>query len=173
MNKKARDAYLEPLFVKLHDQLRAMALVYVNELAAEDTIQETFLIACKNFDSLRESPNPEGWIVIVFKNVAMKMRRTQFRWLSRTVHGVEEYENGESAGTDDHIYTDEDDYPFETEDVCIRAVGKEPYTLFKELYLMRLPIEEVAHKHNLSIDACRNRAHRTKQKLRKFFENFL
>lgn len=173
MDKKARNAYLEQFFLGLHDRLRVIALAYLDEYFAEDAIQETFVIACKRFDKLSSSPNPQGWIVNTLLNVIKKVQRARFRWGKRTVPIVDEYEDREQTDASEvnaYIHSNEDDYPFEIEDACVREVGEEAYILYKELYLMGLPIEDVASEHGLTIDACRNRAYRTKQKLRKFFE---
>jgi len=41
----------------------------------EDVLQETFIIAYKDFEKLRQHPNMDGWIVTVIKHTACKLAK--------------------------------------------------------------------------------------------------
>lgn len=167
MGKEARNRQIEKLFYELHDRLRAIALASLGETLAEDAVQETFVIACRSYDALSSSPNPQGGLVNTLKHVIMKTMRAQ----SREARNTAPPPAGEDGPAEERFPSVSDEYTFELEDAFVRAVGRDAYILYRELYLLGLPIEEVARRHGLTEDACRNRAYRTRKKLKKFFED--
>ena len=46
---------------------------------AEETVQDTFRIACIKPDSLMNSQNPHGWLINTLKNVIRNRQRTEAR----------------------------------------------------------------------------------------------
>ena len=59
---KEQSRFIEQLYMEMYDMLITYARCALQEESlAEEAVQETFRIACQKPESLRESPNPNGW----------------------------------------------------------------------------------------------------------------
>jgi len=67
---------IEQLYRELFGCLTAYALsVLRSRPLAEETVQETFRIACTRPEALCKSPNPRGWLLLTLKNVLKNTQR--------------------------------------------------------------------------------------------------
>ena len=160
INQQTLD-FIESLYLKESPLLFHYAkAIFGNDSIAEEVIQETFIIACINHKKLMSSPNPEGWIMNTHKNVCRNMKRSRANYLKRILT-VDSYLL-ETVNADQGT-------PEINEDLTI-FVNSDDYSLLKKIILDGYSIKEMANELNISIDACRKRFQRAKQK---FQDNYL
>ena len=71
------------VYNKMYKQLLAYARNSLGqEYLVEESVQDTFRIACAKYDEFIGSPNPEGWLMITLRNIIRNTRREQAK-LSR------------------------------------------------------------------------------------------
>lgn len=128
-----------------------------NDSLAEEAVQETFRIACQKHESLWESPNPEGWLVITLKNVICNTVHSR----ATAAHLLKDYftlhPNGTSASED----------PAEIDVLYGNIADTEELKLLKEMALDGKSYLEMATARGISVEACRKRMQRAKEFLRK------
>ena len=67
------------IYNKMYKQLLAYARSSLDqEYLVEESVQDTFRIACAKYDEFISSPNPEGWLIITLKNIIRNMRPARF-----------------------------------------------------------------------------------------------
>lgn len=159
LNKSTLD-YIESLYIQESALLfHYSKAIFNNESIAEESVQETFIIACINYEKLKASPNPKGWIMNTHKNVCRNMQRIRANYLKRilTVDSfMLEAVNKDNAP---------DEY---TDDLSI-FVSSDDYQLLKKVILEGYSFKEMAEELDISIHACRKRYQRAKKK---FQENY-
>ena len=70
------EQWIEDLYLELYDLLFGYAYGILNDVSqSEEAVQETFRIACDKVASLRESPNPHGWLMNTLKGVLQNQLR--------------------------------------------------------------------------------------------------
>ncbi len=66
------------VYNKMYKQLLAYARNSLGqEYLVEESVQDTFRIACAKYDEFISSPNPEGWLIITLRNIIRNTRREQ------------------------------------------------------------------------------------------------
>lgn len=66
------------IYNKMYKQLLAYARSSLDqEYLVEESVQDTFRIACAKYDEFISSPNPEGWLIITLRNIIRNTRREQ------------------------------------------------------------------------------------------------
>lgn len=69
--------YVEVLYREMSTLLLNYAKrLLLNKSLAEEAMQETFVIACQRLDSLKSSPNPQGWLMNTLKYAIRKSKTT-------------------------------------------------------------------------------------------------
>ncbi len=124
---------------------------------AEEAVQETFRIACVKPEALAESENPRGWITNTMKNVVRNMKRSYAslaRLVVQSLSAEEQIMQGSAADN----YTD-----IEYSDLIV----PDEYELLKSIVLEKNSIRDAARERGISVEACRKRVQRAKQKLQK------
>lgn len=152
-------AYIETLYKKKASLLYYYSKAIFNNVAiAEESVQETFIIACINYDKLCNSPNPEGWLMNVHKNVCRNIQKTQNYYLRKIL----------SIDNVAHLipYTEPQ---YSTAGDLESFVSKEDYIILKKIILEGYSHKELAAELNISIDACKKRFQRAKEHFRKNF----
>lgn len=149
---------IESLYLQMFDLLFCYARASVeNDCLAEEAVQETFQIACQRSEELFHSDCPEGWIVNTLKNVIRNNRRKQ--------------ESAQQVLTAYlSIHTDAITYSADSIHVDLlygNIVDMEEFELLKEMAIDGRSYQEMASKRGISIDTCRKRVQRAKEKLRK------
>ena len=70
--------YIEGLYREMYTLMFYYAKkILLKEALAEEAVQETFVTACQRLDSLKSSPNPQGWIMNALKHVTNKIKETR------------------------------------------------------------------------------------------------
>ena len=150
--------FLEQLY-RAHSQklyLYARA-VLKNDHLAEEAMQDTFHIACQKITDLRRSENPPGWLVQTLKNVIRNMERTHSS-LCAALRTHLPYEEGTVGGRRDE------------KDVELLYGGiltDEEFLLLRRIALEGWTILDAAGELGISVEACRKRLQRVKEKMRK------
>ncbi len=149
---------IESLYLQMYQMLFEYARsIMENDSMAEEAVQDTFQIACQKADALCSSPNPEGWLVNVLKNVisnTLRTKSTAMRMLtdytSTQIHDISVHEDRIGV---DILYGD--------------MAGTEDYQLLKEYALEDCSCLELAQRRNISVTTCRKRLQRARERLRK------
>lgn len=94
------------VYNKMYKQLLAYARNSLGqEYLVEESVQDTFRIACAKYDEFIGSPNPEGWLMITLRNIIRNTRREQAK-LSRMF--VKAISSGDEVYSESYIIAAED-----------------------------------------------------------------
>ena len=82
---RQQDEFVSRYYKEMYQQLMVYARSSLsNPSLAEEAVQDTFRIACAKIDDFMSSPNPQGWLVLVLRNVIRNIRR-ELASLSKTI----------------------------------------------------------------------------------------
>ena len=158
------------LIEQLYKQMHVVLLSYAKKClrsseVSEDVVQITFAIACSKIEDLEKSPNPNGWIFNVLKNVINSIWRIMAKDAKLTESMVLEqnafYEMCEVLE------------PFidsEFEEKSVKIIGRENYDLLCYVHVKGYSEIEAAKKFGLKYDTCKKRIQRAEEKLRKYLK---
>lgn len=132
--------------------------IFDNASIAEEAVQETFIIVCLNYTKVSASLNPEGWIMNTHKNVCRNMQKRQHLYLKRIL-SLDQMENLPSYS--EPTYNINDDLS--------TFVSSDDYTLLRKIILEGYSHKDVANELNISIDVCKKRFQRAKERFKKNF----
>ena len=139
--------------------LYAKALLQ-DEHLAEEAVQDTFHIACGRVEELQLSEDPAGWLMVAEKNVIRNMERSRSSLYSVMKRDIP-YENAALGAKSDEISVD----------VLYGGIlPEEDFRLLKRIALDGWTYLEAAEELSISVEACRKRVQRSKEKLRKKLE---
>lgn len=149
---------IEELYLKMYNRLFIFAdNALKNPALAEEAVQETFRIACMKPESLCNSPNPEGWLVNTMKNVICNIRRERAS-MDRVLSAYIFSKAKELSASEDQL-----DFSLLYQNIA----GMEEYKLLKEMVLDGKSHLEMAKARGISVEACKKRVQRAKEKLKK------
>lgn len=150
--------FLEQLYRQHYQRLFLYAKAIVkNEHLAEEAVQDTFHIACSKIAEVRRSENAAGWLVQTLKNVLRNMERTRSS-LYAALQNHLPYEDQLLGGQRDE------------EDIELLYGGiltEEEFRLLRCIVLDRDSFLEASKQFGISVEACRKRFQRIKEKMRK------
>ena len=158
--------FFDALYLEMYDML----LIYAeraldNQHAlAEEAVQDTFKICWIKIDEVIASENPKGWLLETLKNVIRNIRRSQARFANLFLVLNKAFTSVEQAAED------------ETElDITYGDLKDSPdYQLLKEFVLEHRSIKEMAQERGITVDACKKRIQRAKERLKEYFQkNFM
>lgn len=153
------DSFFETLYDKMYESLYKLAVsVLRNPDLAHDIVQETFLIAYKKLDNLKSSPSPNGWLVKTLKNVIGNLLKQQER-LARCFITVPLDENMPAPHQPLSLYTQ---YRGLIDDASLR--------LLIYVYGKNETYQETADELGISLDTCKKRIQRARQKFKIAFD---
>lgn len=165
----------ERLLEELYKEMYGVLLCYANaalkdKALAEEAVQDTFRIACAKADDLSASVNPSGWLMLTLKNVIRNTRR-ELAALNRLfvfAMSVDDEAVLES-------YAAETDFNKRLEDgqvdiLYADLLSPDEYSLLKKIVLQQYTIADAARELGISVESCKKRVQRAKQKLRKKLE---
>lgn len=139
--------------------LYARALLQNTHLA-EEAVQDTFHIACGRVEELQRSENSAGWLMLTLKNVVRNMERSRSSLYSAMKRELP-YENAALGAKSDEISVD----------VLYGGIlTEEDFLLLKRIVLDGWTYLEAAQELSITVEACRKRVQRSKEKLRKKLE---
>lgn len=160
LNDNQRNA-IEKYYQEMFYPLSAYAKSTLNERTlAEEAVQDTFRIACAKADDFLSSPNPKGWLLNTLKNVIYNTIRSRANLNNIVVFSLDFEESILSGDADipdlDFLYSD--------------LADNEDYKLLKKIALDKYSMLEVAQELGISVEACKKRVQRARNKLKKHFE---
>lgn len=148
------DSFLEDLYREMYQKLYAYARLRLrDEQLAQEVTQDVFVLAQEKLGELRRSPNPQGWLVRAMGYAVLHAQRDRQTIEQRTVS----LEETQLIAT-----------PPEAEDEDLKKrVSPEEWLLLRAVYCDGYSIAEAAQLCGLSLEACRKRLYRCKQRLRR------
>ena len=162
------------VYNKMYKQLLAYARNSLGqEYLVEESVQDTFRIACAKYDEFISSPNPEGWLIITLRNIIRNTRREQAK-LSRMF--VKAISSGDEVYSESYIITAAADKNIEKAETNLYFSGmltKDEYFLLTLVAMYGYSTAEAARVFDITAEACKKRVQRIKKKLKKLLdENF-
>lgn len=156
MNARQR-LEIEGLYFELFEQMRIYAVSALeNEALAEEAVQETFRIACMKPEQLCECPNPRGWLFNTLKYVIQNTRKIR----NRAINLLAEYAAHREVAPQWSVDAIDPDILYED------VLDSEEYQLLKAYALEGKSLLELAQERGISLDACKKRLQRAKEKLK-------
>lgn len=152
--------FIETLYIKNASLLFNYAnIILSNTSLAEEAVQETFVIACIKQHALENSSNPEGWLMNTLKNVCRNIQKNRNYYLSRIL-SLNESVLGTTALESDNLWeTNVQDF-----------ISKEDFMILKKIILDGYSYKDLAKELGISLEACKKRAQRAKQRFRKNYD---
>lgn len=146
------------LYREMFDKLMLYARISLDsESLAEEAVQETFRIACQKPESICGSANPQGWLVNTLKNTIrnMKSSRATAKRIAETymIHQLREFSITEDRVNLNVLYEN--------------VADTEEFRLLSEMAIEGRSHEEMASSRGISINTCKKRVQRAKEKLQK------
>ena len=154
-------ARIAGLYLEMFNTLMVYARVGLdNEALAEEAVQETFRIACQKPEKLFESPNPQGWLVLTLRNTIRNMKSNRAtakriieRYLIAQIKEVSALEDGINLRV---LYEN--------------MADTEEFKLLAEMAIEGKSHAEMAKTRGISVNACKKRVQRAKEKLQQKIE---
>lgn len=148
---------IERLYLLMYEQLCVYARCTMeNDSLAEEAVQETFRIACQKPEALYSSTKPEGWLINTLKYVMSNMERSR----ATANRILKEYILSQA----DELTVSEDGVKLE---ILYGAIAEmDEFKLIKEMAVDGKSQLEMAQARQISLDACKKRVQRAKEKLR-------
>ena len=145
--------FLRELYIEMYPKLYQYARVKLGDRQlAQELAQDVFVLAQEKIDSLRQSPNPKGWLIKAAGYAVLHAQRTKKLLESRLLPLDESLAAA----------------PTEPEEYSLRELmSREDWRLLSSVYLEGRSIKETAELCGLSLEACRKRLFRIKRRLRK------
>ena len=155
---------IEDLYIEMYDKLIVYAESALDSRSlAEEAVQETFRIVCQKPQSACTSPNPQGWIFNTLKFTIKNMKSNQ----DSAKHLLERYAIVRGGGLTrelEHVSVDV---------LYNNVADTDDFQILKEMAIERRTHEEMAAKRGISVNACKKRVQRAKDKLQKKLKNCL
>lgn len=127
---------------------------------AEEAVQDAFCIACSKSEEFLGRGNPEGWLMNTLKYVVRNMLRQRAKMGRLVIMSL----NDEDAAR--LTASDEDDVDVLYGDVS----GQEDFQLFKRVALEGISMREASSELGITLEACKKRIQRTRNRLQKIFQ---
>ena len=149
---------IERLYLLMYEQLCIYARCTMgNDSLAEEAVQETFRIACQKPEAVCGSVKPEGWLINTLKYVMSNMERSRM-----TANRI----------LKQYVLSQADDLTISEDGVKLEILygsiaDMDEFKLIKEMAVDGRSQLEMAQARQISLDACKKRVQRAKEKLRK------
>lgn len=158
--REDQNSLIEQLYREMYHQLFTYARSALNDSSfAEEAVQDTFRIACAKIEEIQGSLNPKGWLLNALKNVIRNMRRSQIQIAKLAMAAMMNATSAPQESPEDTVevmYSD--------------LIPQEDYLLLKRVALERLTMLELSQELGISIEACKKRVQRAKNKMKKQLE---
>ena len=158
---REQSKYIAQLYRDMYDQLHTYAYgILRDQYLSEEAVQETFRTVCDKPDDLTTSPNPKGWLMNTLK---YNIRNTQRKraTLEKHIAAAESVELDRLVSPDlgnsvELMYSD--------------LVSQEEFRLLKRVAIDGYTMLEAAEELHISVETCKKRVQRAKEKLRRKIE---
>ena len=154
--------YIDRLYRDMYHSLYTYSdAILGNQCLAEESVQETFRVACDKPKELIACPNPKGWLMEALKNVIRNAKRKR-AMLEKYIAALEpaylEQLVSPDCGNDvDLMYSD--------------LVKKEEFYLLKRVDIEGYTMLEMSEELGINLETCKKRAQRARKKMRKQLED--
>lgn len=155
MNAEQRKR-IEELYLEMFNMLLSYARASLREESlAEEAVQETFQVACRKPEQILSSPNPKGWLVNTLKYTIFDIKRDS-ESVRRVLAAYQALQAEDFTVSENSISLD----------VMYGNLAKtEDFKLLKEMALEGRSYLEMATARGISINACKKRVQRAREKL--------
>lgn len=126
----------------------------------EDAAQETFLVLLCNWEKFCASPNPEGWLTFVCRNVCRNLKREDQKWTRNLRWVVHQPVQGDPNGISTLVELE-------------GLIPPEDMRLLERIYLEGCSHKEVAGELGLTASGLSMKLSRIKAAFRKKYKEFL
>ena len=154
--------YIDRLYRDMYHSLYAYAYAILgNQCLAEESVQETFRVACDKPKELIACPNPKGWLMEALKNVIRNAKRKR-AMLEKYIAALEpaDLERLVSPDCGDDVDLMYSDLVSPAEFYLLKRVDIEGYTML-----------EMAEELGINLETCKKRAQRAREKMRQQLED--
>ena len=139
------EKYIEQLYREMYTRLCFYAKNALgSRTLAEETVQDTFRIACIKPDSLMNSQNPHGWLINTLKNVIRNRQRTEARLSNALLVAMSVCEPQAKANVETAefhaAYSD--------------ALGKDDFQLLINIVIRKYSMLEAAEEDGVNLTIC-------------------
>jgi len=149
---------IEELYLEMFDMLMVYARSALDcDGLAEEAVQETFRIACQKPAQVCESVNPQGWLVQTLKYTICNIQSNQ----ASAKRLLDKYLETQGKG---RVFW-EDRYDLRV--LYNNVADTEEFKLLAEMAIEGRSHLEMAASRGISVDACKKRVQRAKEKLKK------
>lgn len=129
---------------------------------AEEAVHETFIVACIYHEKLQASLNPEGWIVNTHKFVCRNIQKSRKREIQKMLLLANENAFRLNGYAEPAF---ENNHDFEN------YVSPDDFLLLQKFVIEGYSHKDLAQELNITVDACKKRLQRAKEKFRKNFRS--
>ena len=158
---QADEKWVHELYTELSPKLFRIARRRLgDEDEAQNAVQDTFVDLIKKIETVRDHPNPEGWLVNALKIFIVRELDDQKKRSEREIALLEPYE---TAG-------DEPAYVPHLRDILPAGLTPHEKDLLVWYYEMDLSYKEISRRLGIPILTCRTQMHRAKIHYRKLAE---
>ncbi|WP_295744593.1 RNA polymerase sigma factor [uncultured Oscillibacter sp.] len=157
---KPWETTVEQLYKEMYPALYIYALRVLEEAAlAEESIQDTFCIACAKREQFLSSTDPKRWIMCTLKYVCQNTLRTQAKWRKLLL----------SLDAGGHL-TSKTPELMSVDVLFCDLSGSEDFQLLKRIALDRCTVLEMAEELGISVESCKKRVQRARKRLQEKLE---
>lgn len=149
------------LYRQYRDKLLRYAFAYLqNILSAEESVQETFRVVCEKYQELPNIKHPFPWLLQIMTNIMRNNQEDRRRWRELLFYGhTSEIES----------YTAVNDQP-DIEITYAGMISEQDLHLLKLIVVDNCTYLEASQVFHISPEACRKRAKRAIEALRRKLE---
>ena len=158
---QADEKWVNELYTKLSPKLFRIAKRRLgDEDKAQNAVQDTFVDLIKKIETVRNHPNPEGWLVNALKNFIARELDDQKKRSEREITLPEPYDPA----------SDEPAYIPHLRDILPAELTPHEKDLLVWFFEMDLGYKEISRRLGIPILTCRTQMHRAKKHYRKLAE---
>lgn len=151
--------YVEDLYIQCFQSMFIFARKLTSSASmAEEAVQCTFAVACERLEKVRESDNPPGYLVAILRNIVKNMNRARSR-LNGTMVNLMSLEGFADTQAIDHV--------IDPEIFFNDLMTHEEFEMLKRVALDGYTIGQTAEEFGISLEACKKRIQRLKERIKK------
>lgn len=158
---QADEKWVHELYTELSPKLFRIALRRLgDEDSAQNAVQDTFVDLIKKIETVRDHPNPEGWLVNALKIFIVRELDAQKKRLEHEVTLPKPYDSA----------SDEPAYVPHLRDILPSGLTPREKDLLVWYFEMGLGYKEISRRLGIPILTCRTQMHRAKRHYQKLAE---
>lgn len=152
---------IDQLYREMYQQLLIYAKKALKDLSfAEEAVQDTFRIACAKIEEVEQSQNQKGWLMETLKNVINNIQRRQIQIAKLAM-----------ATMINDSTSDPNEQDVSVDVLYSGAFPQEDFLLLKRIALEQLTMAELSDELGISIETCKKRVQRARNRMQKELKN--